>query len=314
MKNTMGILLLALFLPLFTGVAQTSAVFQSTNTLPYLLDSVTRNSPYLFRNIRGESRKRGSEKGIFYKSLLTVKDAVDTYIEEKTMDVEWVADYGEAKTIEEAMSMVEALEKQFKTAYPAADFVEVKAYGEERPDYVLVLKQGKSKFYYDVKFSISTVSKKAFGVSCIVTGDKNQSWFIEYIPIEAEPATNQFANDLRMVVQESASGFSTLMGELLSDNGTKEYKATKCIDHAQECTVRKTLFGGGSYVAKLGGGIPESLIEKNAESSGRGSSSCLRQSVQLLYFTRKTNLWVHGQRQVVSRCKFSCISGSRKRK
>ncbi|MCX6307458.1 MAG: hypothetical protein NTY32_01045, partial [Bacteroidia bacterium] len=140
-------------------------MFQSTNTLPYLLDSVIRSSPNLFWNIRGESQKAGSEKGYYYKSLLNVKDAVNTFIHQKTMDVEWVADYGEVKTIEEANSKVEELKQQVKSVYPNVVFVEYKGYMAERPDYVFVVKSEYTTQYYNVVFRITT-DKKKFGVLC----------------------------------------------------------------------------------------------------------------------------------------------------
>ena len=62
-----SILLWAIIFNFSYSVGQTSSAFQSTNTLPYLLDSIKRNSSDLFWNIRGESQKMGSEKdfGVF---------------------------------------------------------------------------------------------------------------------------------------------------------------------------------------------------------------------------------------------------------
>lgn len=268
-----SILLWAVILHFSYNVAQTSSAFQSTNTLPYLLDSITCSAPYLFRSIRGESKKMGSEKGFYYKSLLNVKDAVNAYIHEKTMDADWVADYGEFKTIEEANSKVEELKQQIKNVYPNVEFVEYKGYMAERPDYVLVLKSENTKQYYNVVLRISTV-KKAFGVFCIVTGDKGQSNFIEYFPIKTEPGSDQFANDLRMLIQESASGFSNLMGELLSENMHKEYKATKCIDQGKICVVRKYLFGS-TFVVSLGGGVSESNLKNTLSQVAKGVADAL---------------------------------------
>jgi len=271
MKKT--ILLWAILLHFSYSVGQTSSAFQSTNTLPYLLDSVIRSSPNLFWNIRGEAQKAGSEKGFYYKSLLNVKDAVKTYIHQKTMDVDWVADYGEVKTIEEANSKVEELKQQVKSVYPNVVFVEYKEYMAERPDYVFVVKSENTTQYYNVVFRITT-AKKAFGVFCIITGDKDQRNFVEYFPIKTEPGSDQFANDLRMLIQESASGFSNLMGELLSENLHKEYKATKCIDQGKVCVVRKYLFGS-TFVASLGGGISESDIDKTLSQVAMGVAIAL---------------------------------------
>lgn len=269
-----GFLLCGLVFNVSGGFAQTSGVFQSTNTLPFLIDSITSSSSNLFWNIRGESQKIGSEKGNFYKSLLTVSDAESTYIHEKTTDAEWVAEYGEFKTMEEANAKVEALKQQMRSAYPEVDFVEYKAYYAERPDYVLVVKTEKSKQYYDVKFSISTVKKKSFGVSCIVTGSKGERNFIEYVSIKTEPGSSPFATDVRMVVKESESGFSNLMGELLSENLYKEYKATKCIDQGKACVVRKYLFGS-SFVVNLGGGVPENNLDTTLGQVAMGVADAL---------------------------------------
>lgn len=268
-----SILLWAVILHFSYSVGQTSSAFQSTNTLPYLLDSVIRSSPNLFWNIRGESQKMGSEKGNYYKSLLNVKDAVNTYIHEKTTETEWVADYGEVKTIEEANSKVEELKQQVKSVYPNVVFVEYKGYMAERPDYVFVVKSENTTQYYNVVFRITTAKKK-FGVVCIITGDKDQRNFIEYFPIKTEPGTNQFANDLRMLMQESTSGFSNLMGELLSDNMFKEYKATKCIDQGKVCVVRKYLFGS-TFVVSLGGGVPESSLNNTLSQVAKGVAEAL---------------------------------------
>jgi hypothetical protein len=269
-----GFLLCSLVLPFSDGMAQTSGAFQSTNTLPYLIDSVTRSAPDLFWKIKGESLKIGTEKGFYFASLLHVSDAVNTYIHEKTTENEWVADYGEFKTIEEANAKVEELKQQMKSVFPKVDFVEYKAYMAERPDYVVVINTDKSKLFYDVRFCVSTVKKKAFGVLCIITGTKGEQSFIEYFPINTEQGSSPFASDIRMLIQESESGFSNLMGELVSDNMYKVYKATKCVDQCNECMVRKYLFGS-SFVVNLGGGIPDSIINKTMGQVAMGIANAL---------------------------------------
>jgi hypothetical protein len=269
-----GFLLCGLVFQFSEVAAQTSGAFQSTNTLPYLIDSVTRCAPNLFWNIKGESLKMGTEKGFYFTSLIQVKDAVNTYIHEKTAENEWVADYGEFKTIEEANAAVEALKQQMKSVYPAVDFIEYKPFMAERPDYVMVVKTEKSKLFYNVEFRITTVKKKSFGVLCIITGNKGERNFIEYVPIKSEPGSSQFASDIRMLVKESESGFSNLMGELLSENMYKEYKATKCVDQCKECVVRKYLFGS-SFVVNLGGGVSESIIDKTLGQVAMGVADAL---------------------------------------
>jgi hypothetical protein len=77
-----------------------------------------------------------------------------------------------------------------------------------------------------------------------------------------------------MLVQESASGFSNLMGELLSETMFKEYKATKCVDQGKACVVRKYLFGS-SFVVNLGGGISDSTIDKTLGQVAMGVADAL---------------------------------------
>lgn len=255
-----GFLLCGFVFHFSNGVAQTSDAFQSTNTLPYLIDTLTKSSPNLFWNIRGETQTMGDEKGTFYKSLLIVSDAVQTYIHEKTTDAEWVANYGEFNTIEDANAKVVALKQQMKTAYPEVEFVEYQDFFSVRPDYVLVVKMEKSKQYFDVVLSISTTKKKTFEVLCTITGNKGVRNFIEYVSIKTEPGSSPFAMDVRMLVKESESGFSNLMGDLISQNFYKEYKATKCIDQGKVCVVRKYLYGS-SFVVNLGGGVSESILD-----------------------------------------------------
>ena len=64
------------------------------------------------------------------------------------------------------------------------------------------------------------------------------------------------------------------MGELLSENMFKEYKATKCVDQCNACVVRKYLFGS-SFVANLGGGIPDSIIDKTLGQVAMGVADAL---------------------------------------
>jgi hypothetical protein len=235
--------------------AQGNGEFKSTNTLPLLLDSVVKCAPNLFYAIQGENYKDGN-----YNSLLNVQDAEKTYIRNKTLGKEWVVEYGEFKTLEAANARLDELKQQFVQAFPNAFFVEYNKPYAERPEMELCFPLSEKGIRCsDVKFNIATVKKKFFDLQCVVNGVRDKPCFVNFFPISFEPGTSQFAQDLRLLIKESESRFDSVQGELISENMYKLYHATKVLESAQECTIRKPLFGS-TYYAKMVSGISKDQV------------------------------------------------------
>lgn len=256
--NTMlvGVFLLSTFIFGTNQVyAQDSGAFKSTNTLPFLLDSVFKTAPNFFFHIQGESNKDGT-----HNSLLTVQDAEKTFIRNKTGGVEWVVEYGEFKTLEAANARLDELKQQVVQAYPNAYFIECNKPYAERPEMELCFTlPEKGIRCCDVKFGITTVKKKFYDLKCVVSGVQDQPCFVNFFPITFEPGTSSFAQDLRFLIKESVTRFDSIQGELISENMYKLYKATKVLESAQVCTIRKPLFGS-TYYAKMVSGLAKDQV------------------------------------------------------
>jgi hypothetical protein len=251
--------LVAIFCLTFATVttsAQTGSSFQTTNQLPYLLDSVVAYGSQNFSKIRGDARN-----GNIYTSLLTVEGAEKTFIREKTYDFEWVADYGDFKTIEAANSKLEELKQQFLAVARSAQFIEIRPKFSEYPEYVLKgnLPNNCIRFY-KAKYCLTPTKKKTIQLEFIVSGKQGLPSFVNYLPVTVAPASNQLAQDLRDLIKESVNRFDAIQGELISDNMIRIYKTTKMMDQALACTIRKPLFGG-SYNALMTSGVAESQVE-----------------------------------------------------
>jgi hypothetical protein len=247
---------------------------QTSNTLPYLIDSVVRSAPRLFMTIAGETIKIDNINDQCKKSLLTVKDAENTYIHVFSSFNQWIADYGIFKTKDEAHSKLNDVKQQLKLAYQNLSFMEIIPAFSSVPDYYITLTNNDTVLFYNMKLSCLSNNNNQYHLKYIVEGNKGKACSIKYIPINNPRTNTQFSQDIRMLVNEAASGFESLKGELVNNNYYKEYKANKCIAEAKVCLVRNYLFGK-TYVASLGGGVSKEQLWPIISNIGGGVAQAL---------------------------------------
>ena len=231
---------------IFLLILAVNSVAQQTE-LCKVFSSVTENSKDKFASISGDDIINPKGKKL-KKSKLEIKDASSCYIETTSYSVSWYSEFGVFDDLDGAKNKMSSIKAEFISCVPQLAFIEHKNPFTGLPYFYLKANMGKSFYFYQATFGIYINDDKKYVPFIKIPEDANP---INYNYMDNEPDTSAFSRDVRRMIEESKTKFSSIIGEKVSSGFITKYKSNFCISNAYECYISDNM-AGKEYDAYIG--------------------------------------------------------------
>jgi hypothetical protein len=225
-----------------------------------------------FVPINGDKKPQGSLV-IINNSKIEISEAVETEIQVLTFNTEFVANYGNFKTEQEALAKVEILKKNFTACFPMIRFSDYSVDILKSLHTNIIEQADKGFRYYKANFKIDkwndTYTVKFIYPSPTKVhffGDKEPT-FIDYYTVPTQLDNQQYAQDIRKIIAEGKTGFDAIKGEKLAStiNGFECYESSLKVDGVSNCYIEDRTMGIYNYVIPIAKNVEMATIQKTAE-------------------------------------------------
>jgi hypothetical protein len=264
MKKSLFIIVLLTFIGI-TSMAQKMSLCQAFGTL-------TQQSDSGFVRIKGAQK----ESGVFtttFASKIEISEAIKTEIYVMTTSTEFVVDYGSFATESEAIVKVETLKKNFMYCFPVVRFSDYKIDLFKSRQTNMIQQAEKGFGYYKAHFKINTLND-TYNVSFIYPSSSVRSLFgrnepniTEFITVPMPLDNQQYAQDIRKIIEESKTAFASIKGEKLEVtlNGFDCYTTTFKIDGVSNCYIEDRTMDILNYVIPIVKDADITTIQKTVD-------------------------------------------------